>query len=93
MMIRAANLLMDGRRIRGIASDAEVRPNWAPIAQRIRQDVTDNWDDKVAVDRFVSKGASSSAAVAGCWGLLVSPPPTVSSRRATQSFSMSGLRR
>jgi hypothetical protein len=47
---------MEGRQIRGIAGDAEVRPDWTPVAQRIRQEATDNWDDKVAVDRFLSKG-------------------------------------
>jgi pyruvate/2-oxoglutarate dehydrogenase complex dihydrolipoamide dehydrogenase (E3) component len=56
MMIRGANLLMEGRRTSGIAGDAEVRPDWGPVAQRIRQEATDNWDDKIAVDRFVSKG-------------------------------------
>ena len=56
MMIRAANLLADGRRVRGMAGSSEVQPDWAPVAQRIRLEATDNWDDKVAVDRFVSKG-------------------------------------
>ena len=56
MMIRAANLLADARRLRGMAGIAEVQPDWAPVAQRIRLEATDNWDDKVAVDRFVNKG-------------------------------------
>jgi len=56
MMIRAANLLTDARRVSGVAGVADVRPDWAPIARRIRQEATDNWDDKVAVDRFVNKG-------------------------------------
>jgi pyruvate/2-oxoglutarate dehydrogenase complex dihydrolipoamide dehydrogenase (E3) component len=56
MMIRAANLLADARRVSGIAGAAEVRPDWAPVARRIRQEATDNWNDKVAVDRFVNKG-------------------------------------
>ena len=56
MMIRAANLLAEGRRIPGMAGSAEVHPDWAPVAQRIRKEATDNWDDKVAVDRFVAKG-------------------------------------
>ena len=29
---------------------------WAPVAQRIRKEATDNWDDTVAVNRFVAKG-------------------------------------
>jgi pyruvate/2-oxoglutarate dehydrogenase complex dihydrolipoamide dehydrogenase (E3) component len=56
MMIRAANLLTEGRRIPGMAGDATVRPEWTPVARRIREDATDNWDDRVAVERFVGKG-------------------------------------
>lgn len=56
MMIRAANLLAEARRVEGMAGLAEVRPDWAPVARRIRQEATDDWDDQVAVDRFVGKG-------------------------------------
>jgi pyruvate/2-oxoglutarate dehydrogenase complex dihydrolipoamide dehydrogenase (E3) component len=56
MMIRAANLLAEARRIPGMAGQATVRPDWAPVAARIRDEATDDWDDKVAVDRFVGKG-------------------------------------
>jgi pyruvate/2-oxoglutarate dehydrogenase complex dihydrolipoamide dehydrogenase (E3) component len=56
MMIRAANLLAEGRRVRGMAGDATVRPDWAPVAQRIRDEATDDWDDRVAVERFEGKG-------------------------------------
>lgn len=56
MMIRAANSLAEARRIPTLAGDSEVRPDFAPVAARIRAEATDNWDDKVAVDRFVGKG-------------------------------------
>jgi pyruvate/2-oxoglutarate dehydrogenase complex dihydrolipoamide dehydrogenase (E3) component len=56
MMIRAANLLAEGRRIPGMAGAATVTPDWAPVAQRIRAEATDSWNDQVAVDRFVKKG-------------------------------------
>jgi pyruvate/2-oxoglutarate dehydrogenase complex dihydrolipoamide dehydrogenase (E3) component len=56
MMIRAANLLAESRRVSGVAGKTDVHPDWAPVAQRIRMEATDNWDDKVAVDRFLSKG-------------------------------------
>jgi pyruvate/2-oxoglutarate dehydrogenase complex dihydrolipoamide dehydrogenase (E3) component len=56
MMIRAANLLAEARRVPGIAGTAEVKPDWATVAGRIRSEATDSWDDRVAVDRFVSKG-------------------------------------
>jgi pyruvate/2-oxoglutarate dehydrogenase complex dihydrolipoamide dehydrogenase (E3) component len=56
MMIRAANLLTEARRVPGMAGHTEVSPDWAPVAARIRAEATDNWDDKVAVDRFTGKG-------------------------------------
>lgn len=56
MMIRAANLLAEARRIPGMAGTVTVRPDWAPVAQRIRDEATDDWNDQVAVDRFAEKG-------------------------------------
>ncbi|MCP4226170.1 MAG: NAD(P)/FAD-dependent oxidoreductase, partial [Actinomycetia bacterium] len=56
MMIRGANLLAEARRVDGIAGSTVVTPDWSPIAARIREQATDNWDDQVAVDRFEAKG-------------------------------------
>jgi pyruvate/2-oxoglutarate dehydrogenase complex dihydrolipoamide dehydrogenase (E3) component len=56
MMIRAANLLTEGRRIEGMAGTANVEPDWTPVAKRIREEATDDWDDTVAVERFTAKG-------------------------------------
>jgi len=56
MMIRAANLLAEARRIPGMAGASTVAPDWAPVAARIRDEATDSWNDKVAVDRFTGKG-------------------------------------
>jgi pyruvate/2-oxoglutarate dehydrogenase complex dihydrolipoamide dehydrogenase (E3) component len=56
MMIRAANLLAEARRLPGLAGAAEVTPDWAPVARRIRDEATDSWDDRVAVERFTGKG-------------------------------------
>ena len=58
MMIRAANTLAEARRIDGLAGTATIEPDWKPIASRIREQATDNWDDKVAVDRFEDKGGT-----------------------------------
>jgi pyruvate/2-oxoglutarate dehydrogenase complex dihydrolipoamide dehydrogenase (E3) component len=58
MMIRAANLLTDGRRIPGMAGSSTVSPDWSPVAARIRQEATDSWDDTVAVDRFKATGGT-----------------------------------
>ena len=56
MMIRAANLLAEARRIDGMAGNATVTPDWSVVATRIRDEATDNWDDRVAVERFEKKG-------------------------------------
>ena len=55
MMLRAAGLLAEARRIPQMAGEVSVTPDWAPVARRIRE-ATDNWDDRVAVERFESKG-------------------------------------
>ena len=56
MMIRAGNLLAETRRVPGMAGTSTVTPDWSPVALRIREEATDYWDDKVAADRFESKG-------------------------------------
>jgi pyruvate/2-oxoglutarate dehydrogenase complex dihydrolipoamide dehydrogenase (E3) component len=56
MQVWAASLLAQGRRIPGNAGSSVITPDWAPVARRIREEATDNWDDKVAVDRFEGKG-------------------------------------
>ncbi|WP_433389147.1 dihydrolipoyl dehydrogenase family protein [Micromonospora sp. KLBMP9576] len=56
MMIRAANAIAEARRVDGLAGSAQVRPDWAPVAKRIRDEATDTWDDTVAVERFTGKG-------------------------------------
>ncbi|SNT44950.1 Pyruvate/2-oxoglutarate dehydrogenase complex, dihydrolipoamide dehydrogenase (E3) component [Asanoa hainanensis] len=56
MMIRGANALEEARRVAKLAGSATVHPDWTPIAKRIREEATDDWDDTVAVERFVGKG-------------------------------------
>jgi len=56
MMIRAANALQEARRISGLAGQAQVIPDWSPVAARIRAEATGGWDDSVAVARFESRG-------------------------------------
>ncbi|TWD84239.1 pyruvate/2-oxoglutarate dehydrogenase complex dihydrolipoamide dehydrogenase (E3) component [Kribbella amoyensis] len=58
MMIRAANLIAETRRVDEMAGHATVQPDWAPVARRIRDEATDNWNDQVAVDRLVGKGVT-----------------------------------
>lgn len=56
MMIRAGNAIAEGRRVSHLAGSADIRPSWEPVAKRIRDEATDDWDDRVAVERFESKG-------------------------------------
>ena len=56
MMVRAAEILAEGRRIPGNAGTSVVVPDWAPVARRIRDEASDSWDDTVAVERFERKG-------------------------------------
>src|SRR5712691_1301546 len=65
MMIRAANLLAEARRIPGMAGSVTVASDWSVVARRIRQEATDDWDDTVAADRFTGKGGRLIPGLAG----------------------------
>jgi pyruvate/2-oxoglutarate dehydrogenase complex dihydrolipoamide dehydrogenase (E3) component len=56
MMIRAADSLAEARRVPELAGTVRVDPDFAPVAQRIRDEATDDWDDTVAVERFEKAG-------------------------------------
>ncbi|MGM0385312.1 MAG: dihydrolipoyl dehydrogenase family protein [Actinomycetota bacterium] len=59
MMVRAAETLTEARRVPGFAgTTGEVVPDWSIVARRIREEATDNWDDRVAVERFTGKGGT-----------------------------------
>jgi pyruvate/2-oxoglutarate dehydrogenase complex dihydrolipoamide dehydrogenase (E3) component len=55
-IIRAADAIAEARRIPGLAGSASVQPDWAPVAARLRDVITDDWNDRVAVERFEGKG-------------------------------------
>jgi pyruvate/2-oxoglutarate dehydrogenase complex dihydrolipoamide dehydrogenase (E3) component len=57
MMIAAAATLREAGRVDGLAGSATVSPDWAPVARRIRDEATDDWDDAVAVKRLEDSGA------------------------------------
>ncbi|NKY53080.1 dihydrolipoyl dehydrogenase family protein [Nocardia vermiculata] len=69
MMVRAATTLAEARRVGTLAGSARVQPDWSPVAQRIRDEATDNWDDTTAVERFESAGGTF---VRG-WGTITGP--------------------
>jgi pyruvate/2-oxoglutarate dehydrogenase complex dihydrolipoamide dehydrogenase (E3) component len=58
MAIRAANLLAEGRRIPGRAGRSEVYADWEPVATRIRDEATTDWDDTAAVERLEKAGVT-----------------------------------
>ena len=58
MMIAAARMVADGRRVPDFGGTAEVTPDWGPVARRIREEATDDWDDTVAVKRLEANGAT-----------------------------------
>ncbi|CRK61469.1 PF00070 family, FAD-dependent NAD(P)-disulphide oxidoreductase [Alloactinosynnema sp. L-07] len=87
MMIRAADALAEARRVEILAGSAVVRPDWRPVAARIRADATGDWDDGVAVDRLTKAGAAflrGRARIVGANRLVVSTSDgeeTVETRR------------
>lgn len=56
MIIRAADLLQEARRVNVMAGTSTVVPDYHIVADRIRDEATDDWDDGAAVKRFVDKG-------------------------------------
>lgn len=56
IMVRAADSLAEARRVPELAGAATVRPNWSPVAARIRDEATTGWNDEIAVRRFESTG-------------------------------------
>jgi pyruvate/2-oxoglutarate dehydrogenase complex dihydrolipoamide dehydrogenase (E3) component len=58
MVIRAADALAEARRVDRLAGHADVQPDYAPVATRIRDEATTDWDDTIAVDRLTGHGAT-----------------------------------
>jgi pyruvate/2-oxoglutarate dehydrogenase complex dihydrolipoamide dehydrogenase (E3) component len=56
MIVRAAAVLAEGRRVNQLAGRAVIEPDYTPVADRIRDEATDDWNDQVAVDRLRGLG-------------------------------------
>jgi pyruvate/2-oxoglutarate dehydrogenase complex dihydrolipoamide dehydrogenase (E3) component len=56
MMIRAASLLQEARRVDGAAGSVAVTPDWSVVAARVRDEAAGGWDDATAVARFEARG-------------------------------------
>ena len=57
-MLRGAEVLGEARRVDQLAGHATVEPDFAPVANRIRDEATDDWDDTVAVERLEGQGGT-----------------------------------
>lgn len=56
MMLRGATVLHEAHRVAVLAGSATVEPDWSPVAGRIRDEATDDWDDRRNVARFERNG-------------------------------------
>jgi pyruvate/2-oxoglutarate dehydrogenase complex dihydrolipoamide dehydrogenase (E3) component len=56
MMIRAADVIAETRRVGELAGSAQVQPDFAMVADRIRDEATSDWDDTIAADRLEASG-------------------------------------
>ncbi len=57
MVLRAADALAESRRVNQLSGSASDQPDFGVVATRIREEATDDWDDRVAVERFEGQGA------------------------------------
>jgi pyruvate/2-oxoglutarate dehydrogenase complex dihydrolipoamide dehydrogenase (E3) component len=55
VMVRAANVLAEAARVDELAGRAQVVPDWAPVARRVR-DTTEGWSDASAVKQLRARG-------------------------------------
>ncbi|MFW6135413.1 MAG: dihydrolipoyl dehydrogenase family protein [Chloroflexota bacterium] len=55
IMVRAVKAIKEARRLSDIAGQAEVAPDWDPVAEKVRW-MTGGWDDSMAVERYGNRG-------------------------------------
>jgi pyruvate/2-oxoglutarate dehydrogenase complex dihydrolipoamide dehydrogenase (E3) component len=58
MIIRGAAVLAEAGRVNELAGQATTTPDYGPVSRRIRDEATDDWDDRVAVERLEGLGAT-----------------------------------
>jgi pyruvate/2-oxoglutarate dehydrogenase complex dihydrolipoamide dehydrogenase (E3) component len=93
MMVRAADVVAEARRVRDFAGQSSVTPDWTPVHARIRDEATTDWDDKVAVERLESAGVTfvrGPAVLTGPRTVEVSPS-TDSGQAATRYVARRGV--
>jgi pyruvate/2-oxoglutarate dehydrogenase complex dihydrolipoamide dehydrogenase (E3) component len=58
MMIAAAHTIGEAHRVSEFSGTAQVQPDWSPVAARVREEATDDWNDAAAVTRLEESGAT-----------------------------------
>ena len=58
IMIRAANTLMESRRVPKLSGTSTTDPDWSLVADRIRVEATHDWDDTQSTNRLEESGAT-----------------------------------
>ncbi|WGL53246.1 NAD(P)/FAD-dependent oxidoreductase [Nocardioides sp. BP30] len=58
MMVRAADALAEAHRAGQLAGDVTITPSWAPVAKRVAEEATADWNDEAAVRRLEDAGAT-----------------------------------
>ena len=58
LLIRAADTLGEARRVGKLAGTADVRPDWAKVEHRIRDEATNDWTDAGHVARLEAAGVT-----------------------------------
>ena len=90
MMIRAADVLAEARRVADLAGESTVTPDWSPVHVRIRDEATTDWDDQVAVDRLVDAGVTFVRGAARLTGpRTVEVDPSTGSGQAAVRYTAS----
>ena len=55
VMVQAADAVQKARSAVSMTGNPEIKPNWGPVAERLRW-ITGGWDDSVAVERYKKRG-------------------------------------
>jgi pyruvate/2-oxoglutarate dehydrogenase complex dihydrolipoamide dehydrogenase (E3) component len=58
MMVRAAELLAESRRVPGLAGTSDVRPDWSRVAARVTGEATHAWTDEAEVAELTDSGVT-----------------------------------
>jgi pyruvate/2-oxoglutarate dehydrogenase complex dihydrolipoamide dehydrogenase (E3) component len=83
MIVRAAATLAEAGHVNQLAGSASTRPDYGLVADRIRTEATDDWNDQVAVDRLAGLGGHFLRAAGAFAGRAPGGRPRVSAAGRT----------